>query len=255
MVIAANVLLAIAAVAHVHAAVAATLVSYQVIRKRRRRGKQQRRSAAWSLMHEQLRAPTDEDEDPYEYMDDWAFRRYHRLSREAFDHLLELISSDLEPVSRRGARGHLASPIGARTQLSVALRILVGGSYLDVSHSHRVSRPTCFTIVDRVVDAINSCEELDLPLVRALDACEAGESSMLDEITALMMCGSQFLDGVRGDKAGIRKVNVFRMCAVQKSPQPVQTGRGCSSSPVFILYIQIELSQPRDGKNGPDRCM
>ena len=64
MVIAANVLLAIAAVAHVHAAVAATLVSYQVIRKRRRRGKQQRRSAAWSLMHEQLRAPTDEDEDP-----------------------------------------------------------------------------------------------------------------------------------------------------------------------------------------------
>ena len=107
----------------------------------------------------------------------------------------------------------------------------------------------CFTIVDRVVDAINSCEELDLPLVRALDACEAGESSMLDEITALMMCGSQFLDGVRGDKAGIRKVNVFRMCAVQKSPQPVQTGRGCSSSPVFILYIQIELSQPRDGKD------
>lgn len=80
MVIAANVLLAIAAVAHVHAAVAATLVSYQVIRKRRRRGKQQRRSAAWSLMHEQLRAPTDEDEDPYAYMNDWAFRRYHRLS-------------------------------------------------------------------------------------------------------------------------------------------------------------------------------
>ena len=42
----------------------------------------------------------------------------------------------------------------------------------------------CFTIVDRVVDAINSREELDLPLVPALDACEAGESSMLDEITA-----------------------------------------------------------------------
>ena len=181
MVIAANVLLAIAAVAHVHAAVAATLVSYQVIRKRRRKGKQQRRSAAWSLMHEQLRAPTDEDEDPYAYMNDWAFRRYHRLSREAFDHLLELISSDLEPVSRRGARGHLASPIGARTQLSVALRILAGGSYLDVSHSHRVSRPMCFTIVDRVVDAINSCEELDLPLVPALDACEAGDSSMLGD--------------------------------------------------------------------------
>ena len=205
MVIAANVLLAIAAVAHVHAAVAATLVSYQVIRKRRRRGKQQRRSAAWSLMHEQLRAPTDEDEDPYEYMDDWAFRRYHRLSREAFDHLLELISSDLEPVSRRGARGHLASPIGARTQLSVALRILAGGSYLDVSHSHRVSRPTCFTIVDRVVDAINSCEELDLPLVPALDACEAGDSSMLDEITARFDAVSEcrarvpgFLDGVLG---------------------------------------------------------
>ena len=62
----------------------ATLVSYQVIRKGRRRCKKQRRSAAWSLMHEQLCAPTDEDEDPYEYMDDWAFRRYHRLSREAF---------------------------------------------------------------------------------------------------------------------------------------------------------------------------
>ena len=80
MVIAANVLLAIAAVAHVHAAVAATLVSYQAIRKGRRRCKKQRRSAAWSLMHEQLRAPTDEDEDPYAYMNDWAFRRYHRLS-------------------------------------------------------------------------------------------------------------------------------------------------------------------------------
>ena len=201
MVIAANVLLAIAAVAHVHAAVAATLVSYQVIRKRRRKGKQQRRSAAWSLMHEQLRAPTDEDEDPYEYMGDWAFRRYHRLSREAFDHLLDLISSDLEPVSRRWARGHLASPIDACTQLSVALRILVGGSYLDVSHSHRVSRP----IVDRVVDAINSCEELDLPLVPALDACEAGDSSMLDEITARFDAVSEcrarvpgFLDGVLG---------------------------------------------------------
>ena len=89
------------------------------------------------------------DEDPHEYMDDWAFRRYHRLSREAFDHLLELISSDLEPVSRRWARGHLASPIDACTQLSVALRILVGGSYLDVSHSHRVSRPTCFSLHHR----------------------------------------------------------------------------------------------------------
>ena len=63
----------------------------------------------------------------------------------------------------------------------------------------------CFTIVDRVVDAINSCEELDLPLVRALDACEAGESSMLDEITARFDAVSEcrarvpgFLDGVLG---------------------------------------------------------
>ena len=169
----------------------ATLVSYQVIRKGRRRCKKQRRSAAWSLMHEQLRAPTDEDEDPYEYMDDWAFRRYHRLSREAFDHLLELISSDLEPVSRRWARGHLASPIAACTQLSVALRILVGGSYLDVSHSHRVSRPTCFTIVDRVVDAINSCEELDLPLAgttSATTACSFSSTSVRHNSSGRTWC-------------------------------------------------------------------
>ena len=220
MVIAANVLLAIAAVAHVHAAVAATLVSYQVIRKRRRKGKQQRRSAAWSLMHEQLRAPTDEDEDPYAYMNDWAFRRYHRLSREAFDHLLELISSDLEPVSRRGARGHLASPIGARTQLSVALRILAGGSYLDVSHSHRVSRPMCFTIVDRVVDAINSCEELDLPLVgttSATTACSFSSTSVRHNSSGRTWCFASSLLMARQSVDDVRVPISWTAYAIPKS--------------------------------------
>ena len=89
---------------------------------------------------------------------------------------------------------------------------------------------------------------------------------MLDDITARfdavtggVMKGCSWRDSVDDVRvpiswtayAGFRKVNVFRMCAVQKIPQPVQTGRGCSSSPVFILYIQIELSQPRDGKNRP----
>ena len=68
----------------------------------------------------------------------------------------------------------------------------------------------CFTIVNRVVDAINSCEELDLPLVRALDACEAGDSSMLEtrsgdhgaRFDAVSECcrarAPGFLDGVLG---------------------------------------------------------
>jgi hypothetical protein len=67
------------------------------------------------------------------------FRRMFRLSRDAFEILLERISViDLERDETRAVRSS-GSPITLRTKLACTLRFLAGGSYLDICFAFGVA--------------------------------------------------------------------------------------------------------------------
>lgn len=91
------------------------------------------------------------------------FQRYYRLDKETFDVLLErlrpLLAVD-EAMAMRGSSG----PVSPELQLSMTLRFLAGGSYLDLILLHGVHRSTFFKAVWRVIDAINDTHNLLFPL-------------------------------------------------------------------------------------------
>eukprot|EP01138_Halocafeteria_seosinensis_P009305 gb/GECG01009509.1/.p1 GENE.gb/GECG01009509.1/~~gb/GECG01009509.1/.p1 ORF type:complete len:440 (+),score=36.00 gb/GECG01009509.1/:1-1320(+) len=64
-------------------------------------------------------------------LSDHHFRRMFRLSRTAFNALLEKIQDDLQ-VHGKNAENGSGSPISPCTRLAVALRWLAGGSYIDI---------------------------------------------------------------------------------------------------------------------------
>jgi hypothetical protein len=52
--------------------------------------------------------------------------------------------------------------IAPEIKVSMALRWLAGGSYLDIYHFHGVSDAAFWKAKDQVIDAINACEDLDI---------------------------------------------------------------------------------------------
>lgn len=94
-------------------------------------------------------------------LDDHEFTRYYRVDKPTFQHILERLRPALttdEEMARRGSSG----PISPELQLSMTLRFLAGGSYLDIMLLHGVHRSTFFVIIWRVIDAINNTESFAL---------------------------------------------------------------------------------------------
>eukprot|EP00960_Hanusia_phi_P035454 751719-Hanusia_phi.AAC.1 len=71
---------------------------------------------------------------------DYRFRVFYRMCRDTFDLLLDLIRDQLEMCEMRAKAGCPHGPISPELQLSMTLRWLAGGSYLDIHHFHGVSQ-------------------------------------------------------------------------------------------------------------------
>jgi hypothetical protein len=89
------------------------------------------------------------------------FSRTYRMSYEAFMKLLLFIRPKL--LCRTG------NPVQAGSELikpeivmAIALRWLAGGSYIDIRHAYFCSVPSIYRCRDTFIDAICSCEALDI---------------------------------------------------------------------------------------------
>ena len=90
------------------------------------------------------------------------FRRFYRVSRTTFAKLCDLLRPALLRDQEMGRRGTPAGALTPEMQLSMALRFMAGGSYLDVALYHGVHRATFFAAIWRVVAAINASDALAL---------------------------------------------------------------------------------------------
>lgn len=94
-------------------------------------------------------------------MKDNIFERTYRMSKAAFQCLLHTIGHALcidESMATRSS----GSAVPPELQLSMTLRFLAGGSYLDITDVHGVHASTMFACIWRVMDAINAAEPLRL---------------------------------------------------------------------------------------------
>jgi hypothetical protein len=85
------------------------------------------------------------------------FKRNYRLDRKSFNDLLRLIASDLE-ISARGkisATNSSGDSIPPMIQLAIALRLLAGGSYLDIAFGYNVGNSTVYLVFWKVLEAID----------------------------------------------------------------------------------------------------
>ena len=82
------------------------------------------------------------------------FTRMFRLTPHSFDKLLSIISESLTPISPGGK--NIISPM---IQLCIALRILAGGSYLDLSLLYDIPKNTVHQYAFRVVNIIDRCKD------------------------------------------------------------------------------------------------
>ena len=88
------------------------------------------------------------------------FHRKYRMSYLVFTRLLSELRGSLErneiQARRRHGRGSGATrAICPETQVAVALRFFAGGSYLDITTSHKIQVSTFYDIVKRVTSAIH----------------------------------------------------------------------------------------------------
>jgi hypothetical protein len=86
------------------------------------------------------------------------------MSKDSFGELCELLRPDISS-SARGLNGNAESGLVApELKLSMTLRYLAGGSYLDIVDMHGVHRSSFYGHVWSVVDAINKHLSLSLPV-------------------------------------------------------------------------------------------
>ena len=89
---------------------------------------------------------------------DRQFKTRYRLGKKAFSTLVDKIRPKLALPRRRGPR-----PMSAELLLSMALRWLAGGNYLDIADMHGVHRATFYGALWRTLQAINEVETLNFP--------------------------------------------------------------------------------------------
>lgn len=89
-----------------------------------------------------------------EKLDEPTFCRYYRMGKADFALLLTYLRPSLEVNEGMSRRGSPSGPVTPELQLSMTLRFLAGGSYLDIALLHGVHPSTFFSRVWRVINAI-----------------------------------------------------------------------------------------------------
>ena len=97
-----------------------------------------------------------------ERLTDREFCRLYRMCRASF---VELVGRLRDRLSRDDDMGRRSSSgaISVELQLSMTLRFLAGGSYLDIAYFHGVHAATLFAAIWRVVEAIDETFHLEFP--------------------------------------------------------------------------------------------
>ena len=97
-----------------------------------------------------------------ETLSDYQFRVFYRMTRRSFYYLLSLIRPSLMRNEVQGRRGCPNGAISPEVQLSMGLRWLAGGSYLDIHHFHGVSQTAFFYAKNNVLLSIRNCLKLQI---------------------------------------------------------------------------------------------
>lgn len=93
-----------------------------------------------------------------ELLGDHYFQRAYRMTTEQFENLVTLLEPYLPTKKGKGPNGY----ISAELEVSSSLRYFAGASMYDLILTHGISHSTLFTLVWRVVTAINNCPELNI---------------------------------------------------------------------------------------------
>lgn len=95
---------------------------------------------------------------------DREFKRTYRISKETFDKVLAAIRDQLQPKSPEKARQDLHGAVQPELLLSMTLRFLAGGSYLDIYQMHGVGASTMYHAIPVVCHAIIKAFPLHFPI-------------------------------------------------------------------------------------------
>ena len=87
-------------------------------------------------------------------LEDSRFKKRYRMTKARHAQLLYEIRDDLEKNEQK-ARNSAGSPVYLYLQLCVGLRMMAGGSYLDIADVHAVHESSVRVITIRVMDSIN----------------------------------------------------------------------------------------------------
>ena len=89
-----------------------------------------------------------------QYLSERQFKARYRLTKATFAHLAEQLRPKLEPRKKMG------TALGTELKLSISLRILSGGSHLDVADLHGVSSQKVYAVLWETCEAIHKVIDL-----------------------------------------------------------------------------------------------
>jgi len=92
------------------------------------------------------------------------FKRTYRMSVATFNFVLERIRKRITSKAPKKARRDTHGPVPAELLLSMALRFLAGGSYLDIYQMHGVGKSTLYHAIPMVCHAIATEFPLSFPI-------------------------------------------------------------------------------------------
>jgi hypothetical protein len=87
-------------------------------------------------------------------LEDSRFKKRYRMTKARHCQLLEELRPDLEKNEQK-ARNSAGSPVYPYLQLCIGLRMVAGGSYLDIADAHAVHESSVRPITVGVIDSIN----------------------------------------------------------------------------------------------------
>jgi hypothetical protein len=90
------------------------------------------------------------------------WKRFYRMSKESFLELLDLAREGLERDEIQGLRGSYGGVVSPELRLSMTLRWLAGGSYVDIAIIHGVAISTFYKVVNTTVKYLDNFEPLML---------------------------------------------------------------------------------------------
>ena len=90
------------------------------------------------------------------------WKRFYRMSKESFSDLLALIRPELKRNVAQGARSTFDGVVSPELRLSMTLRWLAGGSYIDIAIIHGVAVSTFYDVVKDTLQKLDACEALNL---------------------------------------------------------------------------------------------